>query len=62
VKTVEVGGELVVAVGRPDETPVVEPFEDVVDRISVVVAPGDNLGDGLRLAEVVQHRECLVGQ
>jgi len=39
VEAVEVGVELVVAVGRPDETTVTKPLEDTVDRVAVVVAP-----------------------
>jgi len=38
VEAVEVGVELVVAVGRPDETTVTKPLEDTVDRVAVVVA------------------------
>ena len=62
VEAVEVGVELVVAVGRPDEPTVAKPLEDAVDRVAVVVAPVGDLGDGSRLVEVVQHLECLPGQ
>jgi len=59
VEAVEVGVELVVAVGRPDETTVTKPLEDTVDRVAVVVAPVSDLGDSSRLVEVVQHLERL---
>jgi len=62
VEAVEVGVELVVAVGRPDETTVTKPLEDTVDRVAVVVAPVSDLGDSSRLVEVVQHLERLPGQ
>ena len=62
VEAVEVGVELVVAVGRPDRTTITKPLEDAVDRVAVVVAPVGDLGDGSRLVEVVQHLECLAGQ
>jgi hypothetical protein len=62
VEPVEVGVELVAAVGRPDEPTVAKPLEDAVDRVSVVVAPVGDLGDGSRLVEVVQHLERLAGQ
>jgi len=60
VEAVEVGVELVVAVGRPDRTTITKPLEDAVDRVAVVVAPVGDLGDGSRLVEV--HLECLAGQ
>jgi len=44
VEAVEVGVELVVAVGRPDETTVTKPLEDTVDRVAVVVAPVSDPG------------------
>jgi len=62
VDAVEIGVELVAAVGRPDEPTVAKPLEDAVDRVAVVVAPVGDLGDGSRLVEVVQHLECLSGQ
>jgi len=39
VDAVEIGVELVAAVGRPDEPTVAKPLEDAVDRVAVVVAP-----------------------
>jgi len=62
VEAVEIGVEVIAAVGRPDETTVTKPLEDAVDRVAVVVAPVGDLGDGSRLVEVVQHLECLAGQ
>jgi len=44
VDAVEIGVELVAAVGRPDEPTVAKPLEDAVDRVAVVVAPVGDLG------------------
>ena len=62
VEAVEIGVELVVAAGRPDETTITKPLEDMVDRVAVVVAPVGDLGDGSWLVEGVQHLECFSGQ
>jgi hypothetical protein len=62
VEAVEVGVEVIAAVGRPDKPAVAKPLEDAVDRVAVIVAPVGDLGDGSRLVEVVQHLECLPGQ
>jgi hypothetical protein len=62
VEAVEVGVELIVAVGRPDKTTVTKPLEGAVDRVAAIVASVGDLGDGSRLVEVVQHLECLPGQ
>jgi len=62
VEPVEVGVEFIAAVDRPDETAVAKPFEDAVDRVTVVVTSVGDLGDGSRLVKVVQHLECLAGQ
>jgi hypothetical protein len=59
VEAVEVGVELVVAVGRPDRTTITKPLEDAVDRVAVVVAPVGDLGDGSRLVEVVHTSSAL---
>jgi len=48
VEAVEIGVEVIAAVGRPDETTVTKPLEDAVDRVAVVVAPVGDLGDGSR--------------
>ena len=62
VEAVEVGVELVVAVGRPDEPTVAKMLADAVDRVAVVVASVGDPGDRLRLVEVVQYLECFAGQ
>ena len=62
VEAVEVGVEVIAAVGRPDETKVAESREDTVDRIAVVVATVGDLGDGSRPVEIVEHLEGLAGQ
>jgi len=62
VEAVEIGVEVIAAVGRPDRPRSQKPLEDAVDRVAVVVAPVGDLGDGSRLVEVVQHLECLAGQ
>jgi len=62
VEAVEVGVELVVAVGRPDETTIAKPIEDAVDRVAVVVAPVGNLGYSSRIDEGVQHLKRCPGQ
>jgi hypothetical protein len=62
VEAVEVGVEVIAAVGRPDEPTVAKPFEDAVDRVAVVVALVGDLRDGSWLVEVVQYFECLAGQ
>ena len=55
VETVEVGVEIIAAVIRPDEAVVTKPLQDTIDRITVVVAPVGDLGDGSRLVKIVEH-------
>lgn len=54
--------EVVAVVVRADETTVAEPLENSVDRIAVIVAQIDDLGDGSRLVEIIKHLKGLTGQ
>jgi len=62
VEPVEVTVELVLTLGRADESLVAEPLEHPVDRVAVVVALVGDLGDGSRLVKIVEHLESLAGQ
>jgi hypothetical protein len=62
VEAVGVGGEVIAAVVRPDETTVAESREDTVDRIAVVVASVVDLGDDSRLVNIIECIEGRAGQ
>ncbi|ERG90635.1 MAG: hypothetical protein J07HQW1_00659 [Haloquadratum walsbyi J07HQW1] len=57
-----VGVELVVIITRLCEPAVTKSAESAVSRVSIVVAPVDNLRDSSWLIEIVQRLRSLAGQ
>jgi hypothetical protein len=57
-----VGVELIVIITRLCEPAVTKSAESAVNRVAIVVAPVDNLGDSSWLIKIVQRLKSLAGK